>query len=198
MLLPPGREFTAARGGPADDGRRRSVQVVGRRAIAESLKHLSHQALDSGTVSSLAMKLTMDPKLAAKEPLVSGPSPGPSWGRETAINSGQSQCPADNDIGRSTAVIRRHRPAGPYMACKGSVDSASLESMLGPEWTEASKEQDKLNTAIARFPSWSWRCRFRRGRAGRRGGGRLGPLNGMVGSEQAREAGARLHYRLDS
>jgi hypothetical protein len=33
----------------------------GRGDIAESLKHLSHQALDSGTVSSLAMKPTMDP-----------------------------------------------------------------------------------------------------------------------------------------
>jgi hypothetical protein len=58
--------------------------------------------------------------VAANEPLVPGPSPGPSWGRETAVNSGQSRCPADNDIGRSTAVIRRHRPAGPYMACKKS------------------------------------------------------------------------------
>jgi hypothetical protein len=35
------------------------------------------------------------------------------------------------------------------------------------------------------------------GRAGE-GGGRLGPLNGIVGSEQAREAGAGLYYRLDS
>jgi hypothetical protein len=67
------------------------------------------------------MKPTMDPvKLAAKEPLVPGPSPGPSWGRETAVNSGQSRCPADNDIGRSTAVIGRDGAAGPYMACKGS------------------------------------------------------------------------------
>jgi hypothetical protein len=115
MLLPPRSGFTAARGGPADHGRRRSVQVV---AVGPSRSRSSHQALDSGTVSSLAMKPTMDPvKLAAKEPLVPGPSPGPSWGRETAVNSGQSRCPADNDIGRSTAVIRRHRPAGPYTAC---------------------------------------------------------------------------------
>jgi hypothetical protein len=95
MLLPPGRDSLLLAAvlritvGDERPGR-------GRRAIAESLKHLSHQALDSGTVSSLAMKPTMDPvKLAAKEPLVPGPSPGPSWGRETAVNSGQSRCPAD-------------------------------------------------------------------------------------------------------
>jgi hypothetical protein len=69
MLLPPGRGSRLLAAvlritvGDKRPGR-------GRRAIAESLKHLSHQARDSGTVSSLAMKPTMDPvKLAAKEPL---------------------------------------------------------------------------------------------------------------------------------
>jgi hypothetical protein len=121
VLLRPGRGSRLARCGPADQGRRRRRPGRGRLGVAESLKHRSHQALDSWTVSSLAMKPTMDPvELAAKEAPVPGPSPGPSWGRETAVNSGQSRCPADNDIGRSTAVIRRHRSAGPYMACKGS------------------------------------------------------------------------------
>jgi hypothetical protein len=39
-----------------DDG----IQVVAILGVAESLKHRSHQALDSGTVSSLAIKPTMD------------------------------------------------------------------------------------------------------------------------------------------
>jgi hypothetical protein len=39
-------------------------------------------------------------------------APGPSWGRELAVNSGQSQSQANSHIGRD--------PAGrPYMACKG-------------------------------------------------------------------------------
>jgi hypothetical protein len=45
---------------------------------------------------------------------------GPSWGRETAVNNGQSRCPADNQTYSSSAVISRDGAAGPYMACKGS------------------------------------------------------------------------------
>ena len=60
MLVPPGwgsRLLAAVlwiTGG--DEG----VQVVAVLGVAESLKHRSRQALDSGTVSSLAMKPTMD------------------------------------------------------------------------------------------------------------------------------------------
>ena len=60
MLLPPGRaaQLLAAvlRITGGDDG----IQVVAVLGVAESLKHRSHQALDSGAVSSLAMKPTMD------------------------------------------------------------------------------------------------------------------------------------------
>jgi hypothetical protein len=45
---------------------------------------------------------------------------GPSWGRETAVNSGQPRCPTDNQTYSSSAVIGGDRAAGPYMACKGS------------------------------------------------------------------------------
>jgi hypothetical protein len=45
---------------------------------------------------------------------------GPSWGRETAVNNGQSRCPTDNQTYSSSAIIGRDRAAGPYMACKGS------------------------------------------------------------------------------
>src|SRR5215213_5787430 len=54
-------------------------------------------------------------ELATNEPPVPGPSPGPSWGRETAVNSGQSRCPADNDNGRSTEVpVAGLGPAGDH------------------------------------------------------------------------------------
>ena len=49
-----------------------------------------------------------------------GSPPGPSWGRETAVNNGQSRCPADNHNCSFTAVFGRGGAAGPYMACKRS------------------------------------------------------------------------------
>jgi hypothetical protein len=60
VLLPPGwgsRLLAAVlRITIGDNG----LQVVAVLGIAESLKLRSHQALDSGTVSTLAMKPTMD------------------------------------------------------------------------------------------------------------------------------------------
>ena len=97
-MLPPGRDSRLhAAVLRINHGRRRSIEVVAVLGIAESLKHLSHQALDSGTVSSLAMKPTMDPvKLAAKEPLGPGLSPGAVVGprdsgqqRSITVPSGQ-------------------------------------------------------------------------------------------------------------
>ena len=83
-----------------------SVQVVVVLGIAESLKHLSHQDLASSGIS-LAMGLQDGPvELAVKAPAVPVPSLGPSWGRETAVNSGQPRCPTDN---KPTAVSR-NRP----------------------------------------------------------------------------------------
>ena len=49
-----------------------------------------------------------------------GSPPGPSWGRETAVNSGQSRCLTDNRTCSLSAVIGRDGAAGPYMACKRS------------------------------------------------------------------------------
>jgi hypothetical protein len=57
---------------------------------------------------------------AAEDPAVPGPSTGPSWGRETAVNDGQSRCLTDNQTGSLSAVTGRDGAAGPYMACKGS------------------------------------------------------------------------------
>jgi hypothetical protein len=45
---------------------------------------------------------------------------GPFWGRETAVNNGQSRCPTDNQTCSLSAVIGRDGAAGPYMAYKGS------------------------------------------------------------------------------
>jgi hypothetical protein len=49
-----------------------------------------------------------------------GERAGPSWGRETAVNNGQSRRLADNQTGSWSAVIGPDGAAGPYMACKGS------------------------------------------------------------------------------
>jgi hypothetical protein len=51
---------------------------------------------------------------------------GPLRGRESAVNSGQSRCPTDNQTGSSSAVIGRDGAAGPYMACKGSQNRVPL------------------------------------------------------------------------
>jgi hypothetical protein len=45
---------------------------------------------------------------------------GPSWGRETAVNSGQLRCSADNQTHSSSAGVGRDGAAGAYMACRRS------------------------------------------------------------------------------
>jgi hypothetical protein len=57
---------------------------------------------------------------AAKGPRAPKPSTGPSWGRETAVNDGQSRCLTDNQTGSWSAIIGRDGAVGPYMACKRS------------------------------------------------------------------------------
>jgi hypothetical protein len=92
MLLPPGRgsRLLAAvlRIAVGDDG----IQVVAVLGIAESLKHRSHQALDSGALSSLAMKPTMDrwswPRKSHQYPDRRRGRPGAARQRSTAVDHG--------------------------------------------------------------------------------------------------------------
>ena len=103
MLLPPGwgsRLLAAVlRITVGDDG----IQVVAVLGVAESLKHRSHQALDSGAVSSLAMKPTMDrwswPRRATSTRTVAGAVLGPrdsGQQRSITVPSGQRHWQVDS------------------------------------------------------------------------------------------------------
>ena len=48
-----------------------------------------------------------EPSAINRQELTGEVRSGPSWGRETAINNGQSRCPTDNQTGSSSAVIGR-------------------------------------------------------------------------------------------
>jgi hypothetical protein len=121
MLLPPGRasrllaavlRITVSDDGYPGRGR------LGRRGVAQAAQSPSARLR---TVSSLALKPTMDrwnwPRKSHQYPDRRRAVPGAARQRSTAV---KSRCPADNDLGRPTAVIRRRRPAGPYMACRSS------------------------------------------------------------------------------
>jgi hypothetical protein len=84
-----------------------------------------------------------------------GPPPGPSWGRETAVNNGQPRCPTDNQPPSLSAVIGRDGAAGPYMACKGSgVQIPSAPPQDEPSSApSASDSTNPSRTAVARSAS---------------------------------------------
>jgi hypothetical protein len=104
VLLPLGRDSRLLATVLRIKGGEEGVQPWPFLGIAESLKHLSHQALDSWNVSSLAMKPTMD---RWSWPRKSYQYPDRRRGRDTTVNNGQSRCPTDN---QNPQLVSRNRP----------------------------------------------------------------------------------------
>jgi hypothetical protein len=92
----PGRDAPAARCGTRDRSRRRRRPGrggSGRRGVAQAPQSPRPRLLGI----NLAMGLYDGPvELPVKAPAEPVPSLGPSWGRETAVTSGQPRCPTDN------------------------------------------------------------------------------------------------------
>jgi hypothetical protein len=100
----------------------------------------------------------------------------------------------DLALSRANALEQRRPWRHAVYGMQAISASAPLESSDSPEQTEASNKRGKPTTAIARFPSCQEPDRFRRGRLARRGG-RLGPLNATVGSEQGQRNRAQFHTK---